>query len=137
MPTAGKLHPTQSQLQAFAQGRLSAGELAAIEIHIHDCEDCCRNLANALTDDPLARLAREVHARDTSTREPALVDTCFMNRDDSASVAVEGDVSHPDSASSESEPELVPSQLRAHPRYRIVRILGKGGMDCSTPMIKA
>ena len=128
MPTAGKLHPTQSQLQAFAQGRLSAGELAAIEIHIHDCEDCCRNLANALTDDPLARLAREVHARDTSTREPAPVDTRLMNRDDSASVAVEGDVHHPDSANSESEPELVPSQLRAHPRYRIVRILGKGGM---------
>ena len=128
MPTAGKHHPTQSQLQAFAQGRLSAGELDSIEIHIRDCNVCCRNLANSPTDDALAKLAREVHARDTSTRKPALAETRVMNCDDSAPVAVDGDVIHPDSANAESEPELVPPQLRAHPRYRIVRILGKGGM---------
>ena len=46
MPNAEKLHPTQLQLQTFAQGRLSADELAEMEIHIRDCNVCCRNLAN-------------------------------------------------------------------------------------------
>ncbi|MBC7966342.1 MAG: protein kinase [Fuerstia sp.] len=128
MPTAEKLHPTQSQLQAFAQGRMSADDLAAIEIHIRDCDVCCRNLSNVTTDDPLARLAREVHARSSGTGAPALPDTRLMNCDDSDSVAVEGKIGHPDSTNSESEPEQVPPELRDHPRYRIVKILGKGGM---------
>ena len=128
MPTAEKLHPAPSQLQAFAQGRLSADELAAIEIHIRDCDLCCRNLTNVTTDDRLAKLAREVHARDSGARGPALADTRLMNCDDSDSVAVEGKVGHQDSTMSVSEPEQVPPELRDHPRYRIVKILGKGGM---------
>ena len=128
MPTAEKLHPAPSQLQAFAQGRLSADELAAIEIHIRDCDLCCRNLTNVTTDDRLAKLAREVHARDSGARGPALADTRLMNCDDSDPVAVEGKVGHQDSTMSVSEPEQVPPELRDHPRYRIVKILGKGGM---------
>ncbi|RLT19960.1 MAG: hypothetical protein DWI29_04590, partial [Planctomycetota bacterium] len=128
MPTAEKRHPTQLQLQAFAAGRLSVDELAAIEIHIRDCDVCCRNLANLPADDRLAKLAREVHARDSGVRVPALADTHLMNCDDSASVAVQGEVGRPDSTNSERDPEQVPPELRDHPRYRIVKILGKGGM---------
>ena len=51
-----------------------------------------------------------------------------MNRDDSESIAVEGKVGHPDSPNSHSNPEQVPPELRDHPRYRIVRMLGMGGM---------
>jgi hypothetical protein len=32
MPNAEKRHPTQLQLHSFAQGRLSADKLAAIEV---------------------------------------------------------------------------------------------------------
>lgn len=128
MPAAEKLHPTQLQLQAFVHGRLSADELAAIEIHLCDCDVCCRHLANVTTDDPLSRLAREVHARSSGTGPHALADTHLLNRDDSASVAAERNVGHPDSTNSDSEPEKVPPELRDHPRYRIVKILGRGGM---------
>ncbi|MEI6538908.1 MAG: protein kinase [Planctomycetota bacterium] len=126
MPNAEKLHPTQSQLHAFAQGRMAADELAALEVHIRDCNVCCRNLANVPADDRLAKLARDVHARGAA--EPILADTHLMNRDDSESIAVEGKVGHPDSPNSHSNPEQVPPELRDHPRYRIVRMLGKGGM---------
>ena len=128
MPTAEKLHPTQLQLQAFAEGRLSVDELAAIEIHIRDCDVCCRNLANLPADDRLAKLAREVHTRGSGMRQPILADTRLINRDDSESMAAEGKVGHLDFTNSGRDPEQVPPELRNHPRYRIVKFLGKGGM---------
>ncbi len=128
MPIAEKRHPTQLQLQAFAEGRLSVDELAAIEIHIRDCDVCCRNLANLPADDRLAKLAREVHTRGLGMREPILADTRLINRDDSESMAAEGKVGHLDFTNSDRDPEQVPPELRNHPRYRIVKFLGKGGM---------
>ena len=58
MPAASSLHPSAAQLRAFAQGRLSAGDMADVESHVATCDACCRQLEN-IPDDTLVQLARE------------------------------------------------------------------------------
>ena len=51
-------HPTNEQLRAFAQGRLSTAEMSELEQHIAYCDSCCLHLAR-VPDDTLVQLARE------------------------------------------------------------------------------
>ena len=128
MATGGQLHPTHLQLHAFAQGRLSTDERTAIELHVRDCDVCCRSLAHLPKDDRLEKLARDVHGRAADTSEPALCDTRVMSCDDNSEGSERQIVSRLGSTSQESHPELVPPELESHPRYRIIRLLGRGGM---------
>src|SRR5262245_24598185 len=55
LPTA---HPDAAVLAAFARGKLSSTELAAVAEHVAACDECCAALRN-VPDDTLVSLARQ------------------------------------------------------------------------------
>jgi predicted Ser/Thr protein kinase len=96
-------HPTLAQLQAFDRGQLSATEAGPVQRHLEDCPACCEAL-ETLPEAPLAALLR-----------------AYVGRQEG-----------PDSPTAEggSTPNLpdCPAALIGHPRYRVLEVLGAGGM---------
>jgi eukaryotic-like serine/threonine-protein kinase len=99
MNLAAQKHPDLATLQAFVLGKLSLQEASAVETHLTTCDQCAQALS-AAPDDTLVRLAREA-----ATQSFKIGDT----------------VREP------VEP-TVPAELADHPRYKIVGMLGTGGM---------
>lgn len=95
-------HPTPATLQAYGQGRLSAGEMTAIEAHLATCDRCCEALAGT-PDDTLLVRAREAATSGFRAREQTV-------------------------AEKPASPREIPPPLRNHPRYRVLGLLGTGGM---------
>jgi serine/threonine protein kinase len=93
------LHPSREQLAAFDAGQLAPSEREAIERHLADCPECGRRV-DMLPEDPFVALVRASAATQPSTT----TDT--------------------------PEPALlgVPDALARHPRYRLLGVLGEGGM---------
>ncbi len=104
MPATRSLHPSADQLRAFAQGRLPRGNGRA-ESHVAYCDSCCRHLAR-VPDDTLVQLAREAATQGTfaSQAHVAARPRSRQSRRDSA------------------------RSLRDHPRYRVLGLVGHGGM---------
>jgi WD40 repeat protein len=95
-------HPTYDQLRAFAEGRLEDADFTMVESHIAACEVCCQALEVAPADSFVGRLKvleRAGGATTTDTSAPTLVN-----------------------------PLAVPAELADHPRYRILGLVGQGGM---------
>jgi serine/threonine protein kinase len=86
------------RLAAYGSGRLPLEEAAALEAHLADCERC-RTELDALPDDSLVDLLR-------------------------ANGSPPGNTPHPD----DRLPPAVPPALVDHPRYRLIKYLGQGGM---------
>ena len=102
-------HPNPQQLQAFSAGRLNDDEADWIEQHLLKCASCL-DLLQASDDysagsgtDPLLAALRKVHR------------------------AAEDPLSAVDAPEAPSTAEI-PAALEDHPRYRIDRLLGNGGM---------
>jgi Flp pilus assembly secretin CpaC len=89
------------KLRALAQGRLAPGEASALEEHLQTCASCCHLFEEAPEDSFLGRLrvARELPSADTLCNAGA--------------VTLSGEE---------------PGDLAGHPRYQLVRLLGRGGM---------
>ncbi len=102
MPVANELHPSPAELLGFAQGRLPPAQVARIEQHVATCDTCCQHL-QAAPDDTLVHLAREAA-------------TCGF-RDEPAQPA-----------SRKAPPPDIPPELQNHPRYRVLGLVGLGGM---------
>jgi hypothetical protein len=96
-------HPSAEQLSAFGLGQLDAVEAAEIERHVAGCSVCCQTLWS-LPDDRLVTLLRQAFTAPSEA-------TALL----------------PSTAPSSSAPQ-VPAELADHPRYRIVEVLGIGGM---------
>jgi serine/threonine protein kinase len=130
------LHPPKEQLIAFGQGRLAPEESVRVEEHLEGCHDCCETLLD-LTDDTFVELLKFTKSADApeqpvvATRRPA------------RGLSEPGTTpDHPEATSDESahsatvlvqsgEPVVMdelPAELRDHPRYRIVELIGRGGM---------
>src|SRR5438067_1111185 len=99
------MHPVKADLTAFGCGRLAPESAAVVEAHLADCDDCARNLG-VLPADRLEALLRPASASGAS-----LVET-------DAGTDVEDGAPLPE----------VPAALTEHPRYRVRRLLGHGGM---------
>ena len=95
-------HPTAAALLAYGQGKLSPGEMSAIESHLAACDSCCELLAST-PDDTLMIRAREA--------------------------ATSGFRAHQQTVSTKpASPREIPQALKEHPRYRVLGLIGAGGM---------
>jgi serine/threonine protein kinase len=101
--TRAATHPTAEQLAAFGLGRLPPSEQAEVESHVASCSSCCAVLKGVSDDTLLAQLRQS----NTSLDSP------------------EFQIAEPSAARPSQAP---PPELLDHPRYRIVRLLGVGGM---------
>src|SRR5690349_4565447 len=94
-------HPTREQLAAFLWGQLNVADQEALAGHIGTC-DICGRVLREIPDDPLLARLRDANAP-----------------------ASEIDEKTPPPADDE---HTVPTELVDHPRYKVGRFLGAGGM---------
>jgi serine/threonine protein kinase len=97
-------HPGTEQLSAFGLGQLDPAEAAEVERHVNSCTVCCQTLWS-LPDDRLVALLRQAFPETPPASEAT-------------------------SAFPAAAPQgaQLPPELAEHPRYRIVEVLGQGGM---------
>jgi predicted Ser/Thr protein kinase len=110
MNEAERSHPTPAQLAAFDLGHLAPDDWALVERHVADCAACCAAL-EALPDDTLVTLVRGVGR----LPDPVVADTVDWT--------ASGDTPAPAAPATD-----IPAALADHPRYRVLELLGVGGM---------
>ncbi|MFL5341527.1 MAG: protein kinase domain-containing protein [Gemmataceae bacterium] len=107
IPT-GTTHPSQPDLAAFAVGKLSGPEADAVAKHLRGCADC-RGFIEGTPNDSLIQLLKPV-AKSTY------------------SVAVANTASMAGTATPAAGSLVVPPELANHPKYKVLKPLGQGGM---------
>jgi serine/threonine protein kinase len=105
-------HPPPEQLPAFGLGLLAPDQTAAIESHVAECQVCSQALLSVPDDALVARLREAVATGGDGLASHA------------ASTATSGG---PDLEATNGLPPA-PPELAAHPRYRVDKLLGAGGM---------
>jgi serine/threonine protein kinase len=105
-------HPSAAALQSFGLGLLDNAAAEALLSHLSDCADCRDKVASQPGDSFLASL-RAAHGPPSNTPAPAKTPPIS--------------IVPPATSSSASIPGL-PRELAEHPKYRIERELGRGGM---------
>jgi serine/threonine protein kinase len=103
-------HPTHEMLAALGLGGLDDVEAAAVERHLNDCTQCQRVLEATPEDTFLEKL------RASATTAPT---------------AAAGSHEAPTLSHATPVPsgmDEIPTELSRHPRYRILHVLGAGGM---------
>lgn len=96
------VHPSEIELKAYGHGRLTGEPADRLEAHLAECEECCRALEEAPADSFVGRL-REAKPGSRGTTADAGAGTLV-------------------------EAPTIPAELTDHPRYRIVELIGQGGM---------
>ena len=96
-------HPTTEQLRAFALGQLDPSESSFIERHVETCVDCCLVL-NEVPDDDVLKMLKQGDA---------------LRNSEAAGVSPGDD---------EMARGQIPLALQQHARYRVIKVLGDGGM---------
>jgi tRNA A-37 threonylcarbamoyl transferase component Bud32 len=112
-PTAAQ-HPSALELASFALGKLEPPTVEWVSEHIARCPDC-RSVVERTPHDSLIRLLRQAHA------DPA-------SQAHGTTPSVQGSVTRGPVPAPPLDPADLPPALRAHPRYRVLRQLGQGGM---------
>ena len=124
------LHPDLGQLQAFAMGTLDGGSCDTIEAHLAGCPACQQHVATAAADSFVASL-RRAHLHSTASGCDAVGKVGPPATESRPLASVSDGVRDREKVSGavdSEQPEDVPEGLVDHPRYRIVRLLGMGGM---------
>jgi WD40 repeat protein len=118
----GSAHPSVKQLRTFGLGQMDAAEAAVIEEHVSQCEACCRTLADVRSDTFIDILRSSSQSAPAVQASEALTEAPGLPR----LVADSGRTS----ADSPAEPDPIdaPAELLQHPRYRVLGLLGSGGM---------
>lgn len=117
-------HPSAEELGAFTLGRLDDALHSAIESHLAVCTDCLGRAA-AAPDDSLVGLLKAVHSRQErqgDTARGALGDAPTLSP-----VPLPPTDALPGEGAS-ADGTAAPEALTRHDRYRLVRLLGQGGM---------
>lgn len=130
-------HPAKDLLIAFGQGKLAADESSQVEQHLEVCRDCCETLLD-LKDDTfvgLVKIANVADAASVGIVARTASDSVGRNsKTDAGSVGhgARHDSEHAATVLVQSGepigPEELPAELVDHPRYRIVELIGRGGM---------
>jgi WD40 repeat protein len=127
-------HPSVEKLTAFTLGKLDEKARAPIEVHVASCTSCQERAANA-PGDSFVELLRSAYARtsreaDTIAEAAAQVQTPVSFADVAGTEAPAPAVT-PAAPAESGRPEIgdaIPPELARHARYRVVRLLGSGGM---------
>src|SRR5579885_2110339 len=98
---AESAHPSADKLRTFGLGQLDEAEATIIEEHVSHCEPCCRTLAGVGSDTFIDALRRS-HPPGPNPDAPL--------------------------TAGGAAPLSLPPELLAHPRYRVLALLGAGGM---------
>jgi serine/threonine protein kinase len=114
-------HPSVDKLRTFGLGQLDQAEAVVVEEHVSHCEACCRTLAGIGADTFInvlrsSRDAPDVKASDALTLAPGRLEP-----------SADGGRTSADSSGESVAADLAPEMLR-HPRYRVLGLLGAGGM---------
>ncbi len=120
MPSTNGPHPPADRLRAFFQGRLDDTGSAAVEAHLVDCPRCCEALAGMK--EPDAFLSR------VKAAGPRGADGLLGPSSIPVASSPSGQEAQTHKPRTTEGSEAVPQGLRDHPRYRILRVLGSGGM---------
>jgi WD40 repeat protein len=99
-------HPTARALALFGHGKLSAAQAASVAAHLEICADCRQHVAGLAADSFLDK----VRAAKPDSTVPLLAPP--SSKAAPAATAIND----------------LPPELAAHPRFRVVRELGRGGM---------
>jgi hypothetical protein len=100
-------HPDRTRLEAVGLSKLDAEQARAVERHVSHCDNCCQAL-ESLANDSLVAALRPAASTSGAATVPA------------GSGADAGRQTPSDGAP--------PPDLAQHPRYRVVALLGAGGM---------
>jgi serine/threonine protein kinase len=121
------VHPSVEELTAFTLGTLDEEAQAPIEVHVASCTSCQERAATA-PGDRFVELLRSAYAR-TSREAGTFVDPAAQVQTPVplAAVAVTDALALAESDRPQV-PDALPPELACHERYRVVRLLGVGGM---------
>lgn len=112
MPTVPVVHPALDVLQAFGAGKLDGAIWDEVAEHVESCAACGAQLRQG-GEDPFVERLKAVHRADAA---------------DAANSADAAKSLRDERATGEPARLEIPAPLRDHPRYRILRVLGAGGM---------
>jgi serine/threonine protein kinase/DNA-binding beta-propeller fold protein YncE len=115
-------HPSDRNLRAYANGELDAAFAEAIVQHLDACEDCLLKVASISSDGFLDafRRARSGVSLTTGGIDPRIAGSDLVIG--SGLPSTEG------GTSTSSVADKFPEALVDHPDYKILRVLGRGGM---------
>jgi uncharacterized protein (TIGR03067 family) len=123
MPDITATHPTDEALEAFALGMLDPNEAPALEEHLPGCE-LCMERADSVAPDTLVQLLVAAQTRVDEVRSAAQTPTLDGSATPSFAPTHAWDGKTLKSAGDAD----APAALAGHPKYRVVRCLGIGGM---------
>jgi serine/threonine protein kinase len=109
-------HPTRQELTAFGQGHLAEAAATAVAGHLEVCASC-RQVVESLPPDSVTGKVRASRPTDSS-----------LPPGRAATLLGATSATPPDVSASPASPAGLPPELTNHPRYRILRELGRGGM---------
>ncbi len=126
------IHPAAERLAAFSAGHLSEADSAEIEAHLIDCVVCSGTL-EAMPQDSLVALLRGEKAKAAVAGGATVALTGHETPCEATGAAQTQGDRNPAAdrdASSQSDTCLVSPPLLEHARYRVIGLLGQGGMGC-------
>jgi anti-sigma factor RsiW len=119
MSHATASHPTPEALTAYGLGKLADPETEVVARHLTTCADC-RRLVESLPADSLVGLVR-------STKQATVLPAADPAHAPTGPGLGQSQLSSP-AEPPPPPPADLPPELAEHPRYRILRVLGRGGM---------
>ncbi len=126
-------HPSAEELRQFGSGAMSADETLGIESHVGHCPECCQTLRGLASDtfidllrSAVASVPVAIATSGATTPLLSLSASGLEQQSTPVGSRLDGTFSGMTQATADV-PEL-PAALRDHPRYRVLKLLGWGGM---------